>query len=466
MAIGDLIRDPEARFLIVKRPKKMPKEAWLAFMGPKNSSLLLAAVKKDPSVKLNESCFVNFPYGSETYSVEICLEKATEALGIQVDRDICEKGRRKVVGTGKFERTTAPEKTDAVFTMKNLWRVLKWDNWSDHREATAGADAHEAVYFNRCLIDQILNGNFSKIPQNFSQKSVEYFGAVQVADVAGLPGSYNNDPRFLQCVRIQGLIYEKGRDLYKGSTLTPLLQSGCTARFNWGKHDHRFDHLTQNVFETYEGWRTSLNQFLHELDLPINARVKEAFGEKFLFDLGEFSQALNQFVTNTPPFGIRPVLTQRNAIARLAAGRPLTQVETVQLSSIWSTWKQGKTSQETDRLLGETMTAIQGGLKLLAPTLLKVSVPVSSKKFGTEICEAIQTYNPDLMALYSKAIPPILTNKVKLKTAMSEILPGIEFSPTWLQALDMFAGAESEVIENEFQRSALSKAFMASRKHH
>jgi hypothetical protein len=464
MAIGDPITDPEARFLIVKRPQKMPKEAWLAFMGAKNSSLLLAAVKKDPSVKLNESCFVHFPYKSETYSVEISMEKAGDALALHKDRDFYEKSRRKVVAPQKFERTNALEKTDAVYTIKDIWRALTSDNWSEHRVATAGPDAHEAIFVNRSVIGKILSGNWGQISRNVAQNLGEYFSALPFADVASLPESYMQDPRFKQAIRLQDLMHGDGLKLYEGGAFTELLVKESGAQFDWAKHDLRFRHLTENVFGTYDNWRHYLSQFLQQLNLPINRGVRDVLGDQLIADLTAFLGNLEGFLENAPPVEIRQVINDGRAIIQAARDRALTQPERDALANIWTVWKAGKTSKEIDRILGQTTVAIDQGLAALAENLLKLSVPFSSKKLDGEITQAIQKSNPLLNSVYTKAIPPIWQNKARLSLAKDEVLKGTEHSPTWLHALSMFANGTARATNNEFQRSVLSKAFMASRK--
>ena len=249
----------------------------------------------------------------------------------------------------------------------------------------------------------------------------------------------------------------------KDGKIITLLKNEVRNSFNQIKHNLRYDHLTQNVFEIYGAWSQNLDQFLRELDLPINRKVKEAFGDQFLADLRAFLPVLQAFVNNAPHPDIRQVIADRRVITDAAAGRPVTQAETDQLANIWTVWKLGKTPEEIDRILTETSDAIDRGLAALGPNLVRVSVPLSSAKVHVEIGDAIRGSNPQLMALYDKAIPPILQNKARLSLARDEVMRGTELSPLWLRAAEMFSNGESRLLENEFERSRLAKLYIGAR---
>ncbi len=465
IAIGDPIKDIDAQFMIVKRPEEMPKEAWLQFIAQENT-LELSEALKGVEITLNKAFVVHFPHQGKIYPVEICLEKVSDALLLHENRDLYTKTRRKVKESGVFERTNSPEKTDPVSMAKRAWRLITNDDWSEHREATAGVDSHEAILVSRKLLGKILSGNFGQMSQSVAQNLGEYFNALPVADVAGLPGSYMQDHRFLQAERLHGLIYQREKELFQAGKITSFLESGVRTQFDWGKHNLRFDHLTQNVFEIYGAWSQNLEQFLRELDLPINLKVKEAFGDQLVGDLRAFLPVLQAFVNNAPHLDIRPVIAARKVITDAAIGRPLTQAEKDQLANIWTVWKQGKTPEEIDRVLTETSDAIDRGLAALGPNLVRVSVPFSSPRVHVEIGDAINKTNPQLMALYGKAIPPIWQNKARLSLARDEVMRGTELSPLWLKAAEMFSNGESRLLENEFERSRLAKLYIGARNQH
>lgn len=460
IALGDPIKDLDSEFMIVKRPQEMPKEVWLKFISARNTYNFKELLE---TPALNEAVVIQFDFQGKTYPVEVCFEKVSDTLHLHENRDFYVKTRRKVTAPGKFERTNAPEKADVEYAIKNLWRRLWNGNWSEHREATAGPDTHEAITINRNVMLKILKGNLGEISQSVAQNLGEYFNALPVCDVAGLPGSYMEDQRFLQAERLQGLIYEREKGLFQAGKLTSFLESGVRTQFDWSKHNLRFDHLTQNVFEIYGAWSQNLDQFLRELDLPINRKVKEAFGTELVEGLRAFLPDLQAFVNNAPHLSIRPVIAARKVITDAAIGRPMTQAEKDQLANLWTVWKQGKTPEQIDRILTETSDAIDRGLAALGPNLVRVSVPFSSPKVHAEIGEAIASSNPRLVPLYDKAIPPIWQNKARLGLARDEVMKGTELSPLWLRAAEMFSNGESRLLENEFERSRLAKLYIGAR---
>jgi hypothetical protein len=223
--------------------------------------------------------------------------------------------------------------------------------------------------------------------------------------------------------------------------------------------------LSQNVFEIYGAWSRNLTQFLQELDLPNNQNVKAAFGPQLVADLRAFLPVLQAFINNSPPAEIRPILADRQAIvdAAAAAGRPLTQAEKDQMTNLWTVWKQRKTSEEIDQLLSDTSEAVDQGLATLGATLVNISAPFSCPALHGEIGDAMNKSNPGLVALYSKAIPPIWQNKARLGLAREEVMRGTELSPVWMKAAEMFANGESRLLENEFERSRLAKVYIGAR---
>jgi hypothetical protein len=459
LAIGDPIKDPEAQFLIVKRPEDMPNEVWKRFISAENTDDLRVSLQQAPA-KPNESFPIKYMYNEKIYTVEGCYEKASDTLQLHENRDLWQKTRRKVMEPGKFIRTNAPEKTDAVPFMKNLWRKLTSDNWSEHREATAGPDCHEAITMNRNMIVKILSGNFQDISQSVAQNLGEYFNALPVADVAHLTGSYLQDYNFLQAERLHGRIYQQEKELFQAGMVIPYLQRAAQESYEWKKDGPRFDQLTHNVFEIYGAWSISLEQFLQELDLPKNQKIKEAFGAELVAELGKFLIDLKHFVANAPHLEIRPVIAARKALKEMVPA-PATLMK--DLDQVWTNWKRGKTSQEIERILSETCAAIDRGLEALSPKLLNVSVPFSSPQMQGEIAKAMNT-NPALMPLFTKAIPPIWQNKARLSLVRKELTEGTELSPTWLAEVQMLSRGDSRLLENEFERSRRAKIYIGSRR--
>lgn len=453
--LGDPIKDPNTEFVIVKRPERMPDEAWLAFISSEHTFELCRQVLQSPKGP-NEEFPIQFEHDRETYTVQVCREKASETLGLHVNGDFWKKTRRKVVAPGKFERTNKP---DEVGIVKNLCRKLVNKDWSVHREATAGPDSHEAIAVNRFVLVRILSGRFGDIPQSVAQNLGEYFYALPVADIADLTGSYKDDKRFSQAERLQDYIYGQAVRLYRARMIVPYLEKGISGQFEWKKHSPRFDQLVSNVFEVYGPWCQALEQFLQELNLPINRKIKAVFGDEFVAELGGFLVDLQTFMRDAPHPDIRPVIAARKAI--MSRG-PMNAAAMRDLDLEWTNWKRGRSPEDIDRLLSETCARIDRGLEALAPRLINVSVPFSSTQMQGEIAEAIKS-NPTLVRLYPNAIPPIWQNKARLGLVRKELMEGTELSPTWMHEGDMLQRGESRLLASEFDRSRRAKVYIGAR---
>jgi len=450
--LGDPILDKDAEFILVKRPKDIPDEVWQKFISTENTFSLgqYVLAREFP---FNETHQYAYKTDKKTYSIEVCREKVSEVLSLHENRDFWVKTRRKVTAPGKFERTNAPEKMGAVSFCKNIYRKMFSSDWSEHRAATAGPDCHEAMTVSRNAIVKILTGRIRQIPQSVAQNLGEYFNALQVSDVALIKGSYMEDPSFVQEMKLQGMIYQQQMQLYKDEMILPYLESGVKGNFDWAKHGPRFDQLTQNVFEVYGDWSRNLNQFLTELNLPINSKIKDAFGPALVSDLQLFLIDLQAFLREAPHPLIRPVIAARAALApQDMKGR----------DQVWTNWKNGKTPEQIDQILSETCALVDNGLKGLGSRLLNVSIPFSSPHMQGEIFDAMNESNPALVPLYGKAIPPIWQNKARLGLARKELMEGTELSPLWLKEADMFSNGDARLLENEFLRSQQAKRYIGA----
>ncbi len=485
-AFGDPLTD-QGKFVIVKRPERMPDPLWAQFISAEGTRRLTQTLKDTKAFTdclPNETFIVKFQELDGTqWPIEVCYENAQETLGLHETRDLQVKTRRAVIGNG-YRRVN---KLDRSSICDNLCRKVFHHNWSEDRAATAGVDAHEAILMNRRMIVEVLYGRAPQLPQNMAQNFGEYFGALPANDAARLKGSYLEDPRFLQALGLQTNIHEHLKSsFYPAGTLIPYLEKGAETAYAWKKDKVRPFLLAQDLFESYTHWHKNLAQFYIEMRRnPENRAVAKAIGRETIELIPTFINSLSEFLANAHTSDIQELLDQRRAITRQIDELVQQRDEAVKakdqdrfneidaqitaqnrekaakLDAIEAEWRRRKTPQDMDCILSRSLTPLRKALRAFTPSLILINVPFSSTRRQDAI-EATMRGNPALLALYQKAIPPIWQNKVKIQTLVQgELMRGTELSPLWLELADLMEVADRELINNEFTRSALAKDLLA-----
>lgn len=480
LARDDVLTE-RGQFIIAERPAGIPDAAWEKCISVEGTKKLFQWLKEmnafnSPnhrfifSFKENENC---------EWKVEVSIENAQEALGLHENRDLNIKTRRELTEEGYRRFNKAEEGS----TLKDLARKLLQGDWSKRRAATAGADDHEAIWVNRKMVCTLLSGKVAQLRQNVVQNLGEYFDALPSNDAAKLKGSYLKDPRFKQAQNIHAFIHGFLKDEYFPQTaLIPCLEKGTETDYSWKKDKVRLFLLVQDLFESYANWSKNLSEFYAEIQNPKNSKAAEEIGEETLNLIPPFIQSLNQFLSRAPSRAIQELLAQRRAIVeeseqliqqRDAAIRAKNQEEydridrlikqndqtkMRRLDEAGKQWQQGKTLDQLDQILRDSLTPLKDALKGWTPHLIQINVPFSSKQRQQEIEKAM---SQELKALYQKAIPPIWQNKVKLQLLIEgELMKGTELSPLWLQQADLMEVAHQELMKNEFTRSSLAKKML------
>lgn len=451
ISVGDPILQEDARFVIVKRPVKMPQEVWWRLNSTANTAALIAQLN-NMNLEPNCSVYVDF----EGISVEVCFEPSARVLKLHEDRDLREKTRRDVVGKGEYQRTNRREEVGFFGAVKDLWRQVSQANWSEHREATAGPDGHEAIAVHRNMAAKVLLGDAAKIPQRVAQNLGEYFDSLAVSDIGQLKGSYMSDPNFVQALNTQKSIQTHARNFFQSRMILPILQKGVETQYEWRKDLPRLALLTEDIYESYANWSRNLSGFLDELDQPTHSKLVQTIGDETMKDLFAFNETLRQFVDSAPPEELRGVIAERRAIFERYNGQ-LNLAARQELDQVWINWRQNRTSAEIDQILSTAFNSMGDWIKLFTPSLVKIGVPFTSPQMQKVLGDLMKGHD-QLIRLYQGAIPPVWQNKVKIQLLINgELLQGTELSPLWLRMAQTLEVANSEVCKNEFIRSQLAK---------
>ncbi|MBX7066349.1 MAG: hypothetical protein K1X28_03880 [Parachlamydiales bacterium] len=453
MIKGNPILSDSAVFFILKRPAKMSTECWKSFISSENAGRVFQVLQKAKldKVKPNQEFF---PFIEEKYKdVAVCYEPVNHALQLHMERDVCVKTRRRVIGEGQFERTNRPEK-DRIFADK--WRDI-WDQgWSENRIATAGPDCYEAIAVQRAMMKMILDGKMADLKSKTIQNLGEYFDDMPHSDVADLPGSYMQNPNFRQAFGLHQWIQDRARKICEKREALAGMDIAIETDYRLRDEQGRLNMLSQDLFESYENWRRKLDQFLIELENPANQELKTLLGPALIKNLRTFLGVLTEFVQNGPHPEIRGVLRDRRAIL----DAPLQPNRQALLDAVWTNWKQGKTKEEIEEILLATIKQVQRSIDLFNQGQIVISAPLTSPSFQGEIGKVMK---PALAPIYQAAIPPFWQNKTKIEIVMKEILKGTDTSVLWLDAADTLGMAKSSVMKNELLRSRQAKLEQAAK---
>lgn len=450
-AMGDLILEPNAKFIIVKRPDKISHEEWHNFLQANPVEDFKARYQEQLN-RLEDNQVFHIQHGK--WKIEVCAERALSALGSHEDRDFKMKSRRELVSPGVYRRINVNRKDGHLTDAKDRFRVWRTSGWSSRRETTAGPDTHEAIAVNRSMIHHILNGNSHRIEQRVIQNLGEYFDALESNDAASLPGSYNQDPRFIQAKSIQDLIFKEMKYSHSSQTIVPSLEEGARREYSWRDDLGRTGQIVQSLFESYIGWAQNLEAFLAEVRKPEYRAVVDFLGQHFIDRLPALIESLKEFTVGAAPRAIRNLIEQRRPF------HPSADRE-IHFQKISSEWRRGRSPEQIDEILEDTLNRVKVRLKGLTPLLIELAVPFSSIRYQTELGEILRSF-PNLDRLYQVAIPPIWTNKTKIKITIEELMKGTELSPLWLAQAETIEEANRELFINEFYRSRLAKQFINS----
>jgi len=125
-----------------------------------------------------------------------------------------------------------------------------------------------------------------------------------------------------------------------------------------------------------------------------------------------------------------------------------------EIDGVWQQWRQGKTPEQIDMQIYGTLSQMAGALRILMPSLVMLSIPVSSKKLTDSLTEDLTKKDPALCALYNETAPKAFQNKVKIHdVVLGDVMAGTEPSPLWLQAARTMEIGDDLTAFSEFMRS-------------
>lgn len=130
-----------------------------------------------------------------------------------------------------------------------------------------------------------------------------------------------------------------------------------------------------------------------------------------------------------------------------------------EIDDLWLQWRGGKTPEEIEKLLYGTLAQMAGALNILTPSLVMLSIPLSSKRLTDSLTDAL---SPELEALYNETAPKAFQNKVKVHdVVLGDVMGGTEPSELWLQAARCMEFGDNLTALSEFMRSRQAKTHLS-----
>ncbi len=503
------VRDP------IKRAQITSQQASAALLK------FLEEAKPLDRMMPNESVYLKYEAGVFSVDpdgdIEICFEDSREVFDTHDSRDLLQRSRREEISPGMYKRRNK-EEIQHFKGFKNWKRGLLHKGWSDDRVATAGPDRLEAILTMRSMAQLILSGRLAEFPQAEFQNIGEYFDALMHSELSVLPGSYADDPLFLEAWDVFGTMRSELEPQYRSTKMLPYLEAGLSKDYKWDKENTRIMQFTK-LFESYIAWRGKILEFINEMEKEKNQKIVKDH-PWLVPSLKDVLVGLSTFI-GTLPQELHAIIDRKNEImrrdtevqaewiirrdqvgapfakdiekayalvhkleardipddaiviaarAKLEAARarydaalaPLIQEKKeidlkreAEIDGLWLEWRGARTPEEIEMMIYGTLAQMAGALNILTPSLVMLSIPLSSKSLTDSLTDDL---SPELEAMYNETAPKAFQNKVKIHdVVLGDVMEGTEPSALWLQAARCMEIGDNLTAFSEFMRSRQAK---------